>query len=133
MSNWTESDLRAFTQRRLKQEERARLEMQQNHETPNPLARLQDSVHKPEARLALVGKPHRAHHRKQRAVIRVSIISVRRRLIDSDNLVAGAKQIRDALAEKLESDDSEYSGIEWEYDQMTTRGTEGTLIRIELL
>jgi hypothetical protein len=129
---WTADDLKRYTQRRLKDEERARAKIRGNHETPDPLAGLPNPDREPQAR-PLVSKPRRKATRRRSPVVRITIVSVRHRLLDSDNLVAGCKQIRDALAEKLESSDAEGSGIEWETEQVLTRGTEGTLVRIECL
>ncbi len=128
-----EHEIRVAIQKRLASEERTRLKIREKHETPAPVAGLQDTVSEPQSRTPLVAKARRANRRIHRAKVRVSIISVRHRLLDSDNVVAGAKQARDVIAEMLGCSDDEQSGIEWEYDQILTRGTEGTLLRIEQL
>jgi hypothetical protein len=130
MATWTEADLRAFTQRRLRDEERTRTKL---YEASNSVAGVQNTVGESKARATLVAKPRRAHRRSRRAQVRVSIVSFRRRLLDDDNLTAGAKQIRDVIAEKLEADDAERGGIEFECEQVLTRGTEGTIVKIESL
>lgn len=60
----------------------------------------------------------------------VTLISLRRRLLDDDNLVAGAKAIRDALAKHLGQDDAD---ISWEYHQEVTKGQEGTIVKISVI
>jgi hypothetical protein len=57
----------------------------------------------------------------------VVIISLRSRTIDDDNLVAGAKALRDAIAGYLGQDDAD---ISWEYHQEVTKGQEGTIVKI---
>ena len=60
----------------------------------------------------------------------VTIVSLRRRIVDDDNLIAGAKALRDAIAEHLGIDDSK---INWEYLQLKTSGDEGTIVKITSL
>lgn len=49
--------------------------------------------------------------------------------LDDDNLVGGAKQLRDAIAELLgRKGDAERDGLEWEYRQ--ERGAAATIIEI---
>lgn len=63
----------------------------------------------------------------------VTIVSFRRRLIsDQDNLVAGAKALRDAIARWLNVDDADRV-VRWEYGQVQTAGEEGTVVRIEIV
>ena len=66
-------------------------------------------------------------------VLRVDIISMRRRLItDSDNLPKGFKHLRDLIARFFDLDDAD-SVIQWNYAQVRTSGKQGTIVRIELL
>jgi hypothetical protein len=60
---------------------------------------------------------------------RVDIISIRRRLVDGDNLQTGAKPLRDSIAHWLRTDDADRF-ITWEYHQLETRGEEGTIVKI---
>lgn len=92
-----------------------------------------DPVSQREDRAPLVKKTSRTHRGIYRHQVRITIVSFRRRLLDSDNLIAGAKQLRDVIAEMLGSSDAESAGIDWEYAQILTRGEEGTLMRIEHL
>ncbi len=96
------------------------------------MAGLPSEISEPQTR-ALVPAPRRKKSRDRSVEVRVSIVSFRRRLLDSDNYVSGCKQLRDAVAEILGYDDAEGSGLEFEYEQVLTRGTEGTLIRVEQL
>lgn len=65
-------------------------------------------------------------------ILRVTLISFRSRLLDSDNLAGGFKPLRDAIARWLGLDDSDKI-IEWECGQILTRGKQGTAVRIERL
>lgn len=97
----------------------------------SPVAQLSNTIGEQKARLSLVAKARRKNRRFSRAQVRVSIISCRQRLLDSDNLVAGAKQLRDVIAEILGCDDAEGSGIEWYYHQIASKGEQGVIVRIE--
>jgi len=65
-------------------------------------------------------------------VARVSLVSYRRKQLDSDNLAGGFKPLRDAIARSFGLDDSD-SIIEWEYGQCITSGRQGTAVKIEKL
>jgi hypothetical protein len=63
----------------------------------------------------------------------ITIISVRRRLLDSDNLAGGSKGLRDAIADSLGLDDGDRR-LRWQYQQIEcARGREGTIVMIEQL
>ena len=71
------------------------------------------------------GRSDRGHHRPE-----VTIVSYRRRLItDADNLIAGAKPLRDAVARWLGIDDAD-DNVQWDYRQVQTRSREGTAVMI---
>jgi hypothetical protein len=63
---------------------------------------------------------------------RVTIISVRPGVLDSDNLTHSCKGIRDAIANLLGLDDAD-KFITWEYGQTQTHGQQGTIVKIEEL
>ena len=63
---------------------------------------------------------------------RVTIVSFRPGALDGDNLIAGAKPLRDAIAASLGLDDRD-DVIAWECGQVRTDGQRGTLVRIEAL
>ena len=63
---------------------------------------------------------------------RVTITSYRMGTLDRDNLIGGAKALRDTIASSLGMDDKD-SLIEWEYGQQQTKGKTGTVVRVERL
>lgn len=64
---------------------------------------------------------------------RVTLVSVRRRLItDSDNCATGYKHLRDSIAAWLGTDDAD-KFIDWQYRQLQTKGKQGTIVLIERL
>lgn len=65
-----------------------------------------------------------------RPCVVVSIISCRHRILDSDNFIAGAKSLRDAIADALTLDDADPRVI-WQYEQLKTQGPEGTIVLIQ--
>ena len=67
---------------------------------------------------------------KDSPVVRVTLISFRRRELDDDNLVGGFKPMRDAIARWLGLDDSQRI-IDWQYGQIETKGRTGTAVKIE--
>lgn len=67
-----------------------------------------------------------------RAVLRVSLVAYRSRRLDSDNLIAGLKATRDAIARWFGLDDAD-KYIEWEYGQHWTNSKEGVAVRIDIL
>lgn len=80
----------------------------------------------------LDGQPHRHRKRPHRTCAVISLISFRRRELDGDNLVAGFKPLRDALADTLGINDAD-PRIRWQYGQCETRGETGTIVKIERL
>lgn len=65
-------------------------------------------------------------------VVAVSIVVFRRVAIDDDNNVGACKALRDAIAVSLGVNDRD-SRVRWEYGQVETRATTGTLVKITLL
>ena len=63
-------------------------------------------------------------------VLRILLLNFRTALLDGDNLRAGCKGMRDAIARSIGLDDND-STIDWEYEQVRTRGKTGLLVRIE--
>lgn len=93
------------------------------------LDRLSDPERKPHKVPALDPRA-KVHPGSERGlVVVVTIISCRNAEIDSDNLVFGAKPIRDAVAKSLGVDDRDRR-IKWEYRQCIGEGPEGTLVKI---
>lgn len=90
---------------------------------------VQDPVSKPHKVPALDPRAE-VHPGSERGLVAiVTIISCRNAEIDSDNLIAGAKPIRDAVARSLGVDDRDRR-VKWEYRQCIGEGPEGTLVKI---
>jgi hypothetical protein len=64
-------------------------------------------------------------------VARITLITLRRRLLDDDNGVGSLKPLRDAIANTLGFDDGSPL-IQFEYGQQKTDGEEGVVVKIEL-
>lgn len=90
--------------------------------------KLSHPIRKPDALQTLDGGTKVRITGKGRVALIVGIISFRGREIDDDNLVAGAKPLRDAIAETLQTDDGD-KRIRWEYSQVETRGNEETIVK----
>lgn len=67
--------------------------------------------------------------RKVDAGIRVTLIAVRQKRLDDDNLAGGFKALRDAIAESLGIDDGD-DRIEWVYRQQVGPKPHGTIVTI---
>lgn len=70
--------------------------------------------------------------RKGRVLVCITLVSCRRRELDSDNLQFALKPIRDAISNALGCDDAD-ARIKWQYAQQLTAGQEGTLLIVEQL
>lgn len=64
-------------------------------------------------------------------VVRIVLISIRRREIDDDNLASGFKHLRDCIAKTLGVDDRD-KRVRWEYGCVLSRGPEQTIVKITL-
>jgi hypothetical protein len=96
----------------------------------NPVVGLPDPKPKRVGRRGAEKKDRDETRRKKRP--RVIILSLRVRAItDHDNLVGGAKHLRDAIAAEMGLDDAD-SEIEWIYTQAVVpkKRDEGTIVRI---
>ncbi len=127
--NWTPEQFKEYAQRRLKQEERTRAKI--CNENNSSVGAIPNPERKRNTAPALDRGAQTITSRRRSVAIRVSITSVRKRILDNDNLIAGSKWLRDQIAETLGLDDAEGSGLTFEYSQVLTRGTEGTIVRIE--
>lgn len=63
--------------------------------------------------------------------IEVGLIAATHRRLDSDNLAAGFKPLRDAIARYLGTDDND-DAVEWQYGQVRCSGDEGTIVTIRI-
>lgn len=93
------------------------------------MAGLSDTVSEHGTLPALERRPTKQRGRKGRVAISVTITSYRSRRIDNDNLIAGAKPLRDSIARSLGLDDGD-ERITWEYRSIVTTGATGTHILI---
>lgn len=91
------------------------------------LARLQGAERKSNPAQALDNGTQVFKTSPVRVVVR--IIGVRHKLLDDDNFAGGAKALRDRIASQLEVDDGD-PRLTWEYAQVRTTGTEGTIVTI---
>ena len=66
------------------------------------------------------------------AYLRITFVRFCKREFDDDNLAGSLKQLRDIIAAWIGCDDSKRN-IEWEYNQILTRGRCGTAVKIERL
>jgi len=94
-----------------------------------PVAGVQDPQPKPHKVPALDPRAEVHPSSERGVVVVVTIVRCSHTEIDSDNLIAGAKAIRDACARSLGCDDRD-KRIKWEYRQLIGEGPEGTLVKI---
>lgn len=99
---------------------------------PTPVGRVEDPQRKPHKVPALDARAE-AHPGGQRGlVVVVTFIHCSVSEIDEDNLVSGAKPLRDSVAASLGVDDRDRR-IKWEYRQCIGEGPEGTLVKINTI
>ena len=114
---------------------RRRIEQQIANEDKNKhvvVAGLQAQVSEPYHRQALVGGAGQPHGGKSGVVVRVTIVAVRKRLLDShDNAKSACKSLVDAISASLGIADND-PRVAWEISQVETKGSEGTMVKIEL-
>lgn len=98
---------------------------------PRPLDRTspakqggEGSVEKPKGQRA-----RRSRVRSGDVGVRVTLIAVRQKRLDDDNLAGGFKALRDAIAESLGIDDGD-ERIEWIYRQQVGPKPHGTIVMI---
>ena len=96
---------------------------------PVPVGAVEVPVRKPDSTQAL-DYSHESREVRPKSV-GICLIRVGKRFIDSDNFAGGAKALRDAIASSLGVDDAD-KRIEWEYEQVRTRGPEGVIVLISL-
>jgi len=100
------------------------------HGPGEPVAGLGHTECQPVQVPALEQNPPHKRRRKARVCVLVEIIRFGRKRFDEDNLIAGGKPLRDAIARSLGTDDDDQR-LCWRYDQVIGPGSTGTLIRIE--
>lgn len=82
-------------------------------------------------RPALAGRSPIQKGGTAKLAIVVCLVAFRRRLLDDDNLTAGFKPLRDAIAATLRIDDGD-KRIRFECHQIKTSGRQGTVVMVEL-
>lgn len=95
-----------------------------------PMGAVPDPKPKPDALPALDEGPTTRSRREKRLVIVVTFISMRRKVLDNDNLCGSCKALRDAVAKSIGLDDGD-KRFRWQYEQFRTEGAGGTLVIIE--
>lgn len=63
--------------------------------------------------------------------VRVTLVALRRRLLDRDAVAFACKPLADSIAKSLAIDDDD-PRIQWEYAQEPTYGAEGVIVKIEV-
>lgn len=74
---------------------------------------------------------HRDPQRDATPRIEVAIVAATHRRLDGDNLAAGYKPLRDAIAAWLGVDDTD-DVVEWSYGQVRCSGDEGTIVTVRI-
>lgn len=98
-----------------------------------PVGRVETNSTKRTAVQALDSRVQKPESGTKGVGIRITLITLRKRLLDKHDAVAYAcKPLTDAIAKSLGVDDND-KRLEWEYLQVKTTGTEGVMVKIEVL
>lgn len=103
--------------------------LQRNRPNGSLIGGLQNPQRKQASEETLDSHPPLKPIRKRRVAVSVEIISLRHRLLDDDNLVAGTKSLRDNIATSLGVDDAD-KRVRWHVGQCQTSGREQTIVKI---
>ena len=101
-------------------------------ENPDAFRQVEAIISKSTPAQRLARFPPKQENGKNRVLVRVVLIALRRRILDDDNNVASFKPLRDTISRELGVDDGN-PAIHFEYGQQPTDGEEGALVNIELL
>lgn len=82
------------------------------------------SVEKPQGQ-----RTRRSRVRSSNVGVRVTLVAVRQKRLDDDNLAGGFKALRDAIAESLGIDDGD-ERVEWIYRQQVGPKPHGTIVMV---
>lgn len=96
------------------------------------LGGVRSEVAKPTATLALDSRQPRIQKGQGRVAFRIVLMSLRRRLLDPDNLAGSTKHLQDAVCETIGIDDGD-PRVEFEYRQVRTDGKQGVIVKIDFL
>ena len=80
---------------------------------------------------ALVSGHERKKESERGMAIRITFISLRRRLLDPDAIAVSTKYLQDAVCESLGIDDGDRR-ISFQYEQIKTTGPTGVIVKIDL-
>jgi len=97
-----------------------------------PLGGVETHQPKPAAAKALAARQPTFKRRKGRLAVVVTFIAYVHRELDTDNLAAACKPLRDAVSATLGIDDGD-KRIRYQYGQVETRGRKGVVVKIESL
>ena len=81
---------------------------------------------------SLDGRSPQRQGRKNKLVVRVTLVTLRRRVCDDDNNVSAIKPLRDSIARSIGLDDGD-PRIKFEYGAARTEGQPGVMVKIEQL
>ena len=95
------------------------------------VATLQGAKREPDSSSSLDGGNQGLQECQGRVVVGI-VRCHKRKPYDDDNMVAGAKSLRDSIASSIGCDDGD-PRISWEYHQVKTSGPEGTIVTISLI
>ena len=93
---------------------------------------MEASQPKPTATQTLVGLRQKQQKSKRGLEVIVTLVAVRRHLLDDDNNTGSLKTIRDSVAKTIGIDDGD-SRIKFEYGQSKTDGEEGVIVKVKYL
>lgn len=97
-----------------------------------PVGGLVPAQREPSTKPALDKKPQESQGSAPGFRVCITLISLRHRLLDDDNLVAGCKPLRDAIARRLGIDDAD-PRIAFKYGQHRTEGRQGVVVVVETM
>lgn len=92
---------------------------------------VQTKVAKPTTSRSLDDRQPRVKKGKGGLVVRCTFVSLRRRLLDPDNLAGSTKHLQDAVCETIGWDDGD-ERIRFQYEQVLTTGVEGVLVKLDI-
>lgn len=129
--NWSVDDLKKTKVGQMPANQGA-LAKVQKHDTPiNPMGGLLPAQSEQNPLPALEQKSKKRSRGKKRVACCITLIRFGMRSLDSDNLIAAHKGLRDAVCASLSLQDND-GRIIWQYSQVETKGQTGCLVIIEV-
>lgn len=99
-------------------------------ENPDVFRPLVAEVAQPASSPPLDGCSAQRQGRKSKLAVRVTLVTLRRRVCDDDNDASALKPVRDAIARSIGLDDGD-PRIKFEYGAARTDGQTGVMVKIE--